>query len=298
MIRRPHLKLVATHSVRNSLRGGSGLIAILATLVIGLVMASIAVAPLEAADRVAAQQPNMAAADKAVAKTSAEHEAAQITTKVMGWAIGASSDQMDYLANDKPGLISALLVLLAFVTPLFACLGAFNQTSGDIASKGLRYLVIRTERANIFFGRFLGTALFTVAVLAGLFVILGIYCALKIDVYSTSAMLLWLGGGYLRLVALSLPYVALCAWISGSIDSPMGSLAVSLLLTYMWPLIVFVGSASTPAVAYAQYATPWGFKWWLFAPSVLEVGGAVLIMLGFTALLLWVGGRHFDRRDL
>src|SRR5437588_11505151 len=197
MIRAPHLQLIARHSVRHSLRGGAGLIAILATLVIGLGMASIVVSPLEAVEQ--KMSASHVDADQAKQMTGeAGAEVIKIAKKGMGWAIGASDAQIDYLVSDKPALISAILILLMIVTPLCACLGAFNQTSGDNASRGMRFLLIRTERANIFLGRLIGTTLFSFAVFAALFVILAIYIAVKIHVHPTGDMMLWLAGGYPR----------------------------------------------------------------------------------------------------
>jgi ABC-type transport system involved in multi-copper enzyme maturation permease subunit len=297
MIRGRHLELIAKHAVRHSVRGGAGLIAIFSTLVIGLIMASIVMGPLEAIDQEVARQGG----DRATAELLASdvtREVVNIAKKAMGWAMGASEAQVDYLVHDKPALISAILILLMLVAPACACLGAFNQTSGDISTKGLRFLLIRTERPNIFLGRFLGTALFTAAVFAVLIAILAVYVLAKVDVHAKGDMLLWLAGGYLRLVLFALPYVALCAWISGAIDSPFGSLVLALTITYVWPLVVMIGSRTNEAFGHANFITPWGFKWWLFSEQAWKVGAGALVMLGFTALLVWVGLRQFKKRDL
>src|SRR4051812_8179050 len=130
MIRPPHLQLIARHSVRHSLRGGAGLIAILATLVIGLGLASIVVSPLEAVEK----KMEMSHVDAAQAQQmtgEVGQEVMKVAKKAMGWAIGTSDAQIDYLVSDKPALVSAILILLIVVTPLFACLAGFNQTSGD-----------------------------------------------------------------------------------------------------------------------------------------------------------------------
>jgi ABC-type transport system involved in multi-copper enzyme maturation permease subunit len=293
MIRRPHLKLIATHCVRHSLRGGAGLIAILATLTIGLIMASIVISPLEAlhAKLHIAQQPSELGG-------SQMQEVMQIAKKAFGWVMGTSDAQIDYLSNDKPAMVSAILILLTVVTPLFACLAAFNQTSGDNASRGLRYLLIRTERDNIFVGRLIGTAAFMAVVLGILFVILGAYIAAKIHVHPTGDMLLWLLGGYIRLVALTMPYVALCAWVSGSIDSPFGSLMLSLLVAYVWPLFVAVGAANAAWFHYLTYLTPWGYKWWLFSEQPAMVAGGFAVMLAFTVLITGYGLSRFRKRDM
>lgn len=298
MIRGRHLELFARHSVRHSLRGGAGLIAIFATLVVGLVMASIVISPLEAVDREIQRQTTVDSAHAQQLEEHAQGDVIKIAKKAMGWAIGASDEQADYLTNDKPAMISAILVLLMLVTPLFACLAGFNQTSGDNATRGLRFLLIRTERQNIFLGRFLGTVAFMAAVLALLFAVLGLYIVAKIHVHPAGDMMLWLGGGYLRLVVFSLPYIALCAWLSGAIDSPFGTLVLGLALVYVWPLFVGIGAAQQHAFSYLGYLTPWAYKWWLFSERPWMVGAGVLVMLGFTALLVAFGLSRFKKRDL
>lgn len=293
MIRRRHLELIAGHSVRHGLRGGAGLIAILATLVIGLVMASIVISPLEAL----ARHGDMPSGGS-LGAGSIPGEVLDIAKQAIGWAMGASSAQVDYLVVHKPALISAILILLMLVAPSCACLGAFNQTSGDIGSRGLRYLLIRTERQNIFLGRFIGTALFMCAVFALLFIVLGVYVVAKIDVHPKGDMLLWLAGGYIRLILFALPYMALCAWVSGAVSSPFGSLVLALVFAYVWPLFVALGSQQQEAFSYAQYVTPWGYKWWLFSERAWMVGLGAVVMLAFTAVLIVLGLRHFRKRDL
>jgi hypothetical protein len=135
-------------------------------------------------------------------------------------------------------------------------------------------------------------------VLGILFVILGAYIAAKIHVHPTGDMLLWLLGGYIRLVALTMPYVALCAWVSGSIDSPFGSLMLSLLIAYVWPLFVAVGAANAAWFHYLTYLTPWGYKWWLFSEQPAMVAGGFAVMLAFTVLITGYGLSRFRKRDM
>ena len=298
MLRRRHLELFARHSVRHGVRGGAGLIAIFATLLVGLVMASLVITPLEALDKQIQSHGELDSAQVQQVQEQTREDVMKVAKKAMGWAIGASDAQVDYLTTDKPALISAILILLMVVTPLFACLGAFNQTSGDNATRGLRFLLIRTERPNIFVGRFIGTLLFMAAVFALLFAVLGIYILAKIHVHPPGAMAAWLVGGYFRMLLFSLPYIAMCAWLSGSIDSPFGSLVLSLTVAYVWPLFVAIGSAQAHAFGYLGYLTPWSFKWWLFSERVWMVGVGALAMLGFTALLVGFGLSRFKKRDM
>ena len=298
MLRRRHLELFARHSVRHGVRGGAGLIAIFATLLVGLVMASLVITPLEALDKQIQSHGELDSAQVQQVQEQTREDVMKVAKKAMGWAIGASDAQVDYLTTDKPALISAILILLMVVTPLFACLGAFNQTSGDNATRGLRFLLIRTERPNIFVGRFIGTLLFMAAVFALLFAVLGIYILAKIHVHPPGAMAAWLVGGYFRMLLFAMPYIAMCAWLSGAIDSPFGSLVLSLTVAYVWPLFVAIGAGQNHAFGYLGYLTPWSFKWWLFSERAWMVGVAAIVMLAFTALLVWFGLSRFKKRDL
>lgn len=234
MIRGPHLKLVAGHSVRHGIRGGAGLISIFMTLVTGLVLAQCVTAPLEMMDREKAtmsQQierhskeldPSMRAELDNQQKQMEERmnsEVRKIASKAIDWAVEPSEEQLGYMTDDHPAMISAFLVMLMLFTPLLVCLGGFNQTSSDIDSKGLRFLLIRTERSNIFLGRLIGTYLFSALVFLLLFLILGLYMVVKVKVHSGSDMFFWLLQGYVRVMIFALPYMAVCAWISCAISS-------------------------------------------------------------------------------
>jgi ABC-2 type transport system permease protein len=305
MIRQAHLKLIAGHSVRHGIRGGAGLVSLFLTLVIGLVLASVVISPLDAVDQQIdrmeqhAGGDRMTDAEKAETRQRVNLEVVKIAGKAINWVVEPDADQLDYLTSQKPAIVSAILVMLFLVTPLFSCLAGFNQTSGDIGSKGLRFLLIRTERQNIFIGRFIGTFLFAALVNLALFLILAIYMAAKVKVHPAGDMVLWLGQGYLRVMLFTLPYIAVCAWVSCAIDSPFGSLVLALMATYLFPLIVGRGAALNSSVGYLNYLTPWGWKYWLLEPiASAHFLGAAVAMLAFGAGFLFLGMRYFKKRDL
>jgi ABC-type transport system involved in multi-copper enzyme maturation permease subunit len=297
MIRTPHLKLIARHSVRHGIRGGSGLVAMFFTLTLGLILANVVIKPLELGDKVA-NQAELTDKQHAEYEALKRHNVVSLGSKAIDWAVDPAPDELDYLAETQPVAVSAILVLLFLVTPLLSCLGGFNQTSGDIASKGLRFLLVRTERPNIFLGRFIGTYLFSAAIYGILFAILALYMALKVNVHPPGEMVAWLAQGYVRLLIFSLPYIALCAWISANIDSAFGSLVVCLLVAYMFPLLVGIAGSINANAHYLQYLTPWGYKYWLLCPLGAKFFGGVAIMLGFTGVFVTVGLKNFTTRDL
>jgi ABC-2 type transport system permease protein len=304
MIRAPHLQLIAKHSVRHGIRGGAGLVSLFLTLIIGLFLSSILISPLDAVEQQMDQVEHKTSMELTDSQRSeivqgVNREVIKIASKAIDWVVDPSAKQLEYLTQDKPAIISAILVVLFLVTPLFACLAGFNQTSGDIGTRGLRFLLIRTERSNIFLGRFIGTYLFSALVNLALISILAAYMAAKVNVHPKGDMVLWLFQGYARMMLFSLPYIAICAWVSCAIDSPFGSLVIALLVTYMYPLLVGRGAAVNEHVAYLQYLTPWGFKYWLLDSGTSgHFWLASLAMFAFTAAFLFLGHRFFMKRDL
>jgi hypothetical protein len=116
------------------------------TLVVGLGMANCVLSPVEGARQLdSSMYDHMDPARKAMIRQEANGAVIKIGRKAIDWAVDPSETQLDYLTTDKPVLISAILVLLLLVTPFLSCLAGFNQTAGDISTRGLRFLLIRTE---------------------------------------------------------------------------------------------------------------------------------------------------------
>lgn len=305
-LRPAHIRLIARTHVRYSLRSGSGVVFLVLAILTGLVIAGVVITPVEAIAKIEKEQFREARADADAA--GIDHDA--VTRQIMDRFVedigkpvikkftGASEEQAHFLLFKKPALVSAFLVLMVFFLPFIVSLGAFNQTSGDIASKGLRYQLLRTERGNIFLGRMVGTYLFYLAVLAVLMFTVLVYLVAKAQFYPTADVVLWMLQGFLALSLYALPWIALCAWISCVIDSPFGSLVISNLIIGMWPVIAMSLANVEPFLGNASYLMPWGFKYYLVDPSVGMLLGGVGAMLGFSALFTWLGLRHFQKRDL
>jgi ABC-type transport system involved in multi-copper enzyme maturation permease subunit len=287
-IRGPHVRMIALHHVKHSLRGGAGLVFVFLAVTIGLYAAYAVFAPLE-----------MGSALGPEGQAIGQQGAVEVGRKALSWVLSMSPEQEHYLMYEKPVIISALLCVLLLTIPFLTCLGAFNQTSGDIGSKGLRYLLQRTERSNIFIGRFIGSYLFILLIMAILYGVLLIYALAKVDIHGKWEMFSWMAGGYLRVTILILPYTALCAWISSAIDSPFGALVMCLLFVILVPIFGMLGKVANPkAGEYIGYVMPAGFKYWLMHPSIGMLLAGVAVMLGFSAIFFFLGLRHFEKRDL
>lgn len=296
-----HVSLVARFWSKFALRTGGGLVFLLVLLITGLSVAGAFIAPVEQivanpeVQRVSRETGERIDADRLVDEV-ARNEGVRDAVK---WITGGNEEQTTYLLASKPALLSAIVLLLLMLYPFLVCFGGFNQTSGDIQNRGMRFLLLRTERANIFFGRFLGAATFTLVYAGLMLLLIVIYVAAKLRIYGFGELALWALQGWIALVFLALPYLAICSWISAAIDSPFGSLVLVLLFTTI-PLAFLMAASAILKADYGDLSRilPWGWKYDLLHVDLGKRLLAMVAMLGFTGLFLLLGLRTFHKRDL
>jgi len=289
-VRTEHLKLVSGTYMRTSLRSGAGVIFLVLSMIVGLVLAGIATLPVETLQ--------LAAKNGQSAQMAFNEAVAKFGPGVIEYFTNASPDTAKYWLADQPALMSLFLIMMLAFLPFLASLAGFNQTSGDIGSKGLRYLLLRTERANIFLGRMVATYVFTLAVVTVIFAVVAVYTVAKVPYYGTGEVLWWLLRGWFASAMFLLPWVALTAWVSAMMEFPFLSLLISELGLVLWIVITYVMGKNVDELHNAAYATPWGYKLWLLDPNPGMVLAGVAVMVAFTGVFTWLGLRHFDKRDL
>ena len=280
-----HLKLVSLYSSLYAVRGGTGLVFVVITLIFGLTVANFVIKPVEDLQR-KSQEHVLAAVIS---------QARPIVVRALGGSPDASAPSEDvseeeierwvtFVLDERPALLSAVFLVLLFGLPFMVTMGAFNQLSGDVQSRGLRYQLVHTARANIFLGRFVGVAVINALGMVLLMGTIVLYLGFKIHVYEWTALLGWSLRGLLAMTVISLPYIALCT--------------VSQLVIGSVPLFSFIGRNTWKPLAYVNYALPWGIQNDLLHPDASRVAVATLGCLGYTAAFLYLGYRHFKKRDL
>jgi len=204
----------------------------------------------------------------------------------------------DYLLDERPALLSAIFLILLFGMPLVIPFGAFNQTAGEIGNRGLRYMLLRTERSNIFFGRFISTVLFSLIVNAFAIATITLYVGLKLKIYGGWELTSWALQGYIALTLQALPYIALCAWLSAMNDGAMLSMIVCSLVIGGVILFAYLGGKLWEPARYLDWLLPWNVHNDLLHHDlwrILKAGGVCIL---YTIAYLFLGHRHFAKRDL
>lgn len=303
-----HLRLISSYSARYALRGGTGLVFLFLVLATGLFAAHALLSPVDIFKAEARKEGQEMSSAEVVELLEEGAEPA------IAWAIGRSTRGLSaeeekvaeseakiwaaYLLKTRPSLLSAVLLILLFSVPFLVATGTFNQFSGDVQSRGIRFQLVHTERTNIFLGRFLGTSIFCVIVMAFLIATIALFLGLKARIYPPGELVAWSVAGFLALALLTLPYVAVCSWISSAIDSPFGSLSICALVVGAVPAFAALGQATWQPLIHVKWLLPWGIQNDLLHHEPVRVAGAATACLLYTAVFLFLGQRNFSRRDL
>lgn len=303
-----HVKLIASYSARHSVRGGIGLVFLLLSLTFGLLVAHIMMQPVEMVAREIGNRANAGRAEDVTKDVLAE--ITRRTKPVVSWMLSTKKKQSltdadpeadrwaAFLLDERPAMLSAIFLILLFGWPFIVSFGAFDLYAGDISSRQLRYQLLRVDRGSIFFGRLLGLLITFVLVLVLLGVTMTTYMGVKLPMYSWSSLIGWAAYGTCAIAIVSLPYIALCGWISAAVGSSFGSLSINSVIIGGVPLVATLGKMQFEQAGYLLYALPWGFQTRLFHHDPTQVALAVAGCLLLTALFLWLGYRKFTTRDL
>ena len=297
-IRPDHVRLIAREQVRHSLRGGAGVVFLVMALLVGLLCAGIYTSFVETI-MTSAEFVELRDADPSAGKL-ADKFVEEFGNKVVAWMVRGEprADQLQAFLVQKPAVVSVFMLTFFLLLPLLVVLSSFNQMAGEIGNRGLRYILLRTERVNLFLGRFVGTYLFTAIVLAGVMAIVWLYLILNFEIYSRGEVTAWMARGTLVTVLFALPHVAICSWVSTLFGSRFGALAMCYGMIAGIPIVVAVLASKMDALDYAWFAVPWGHKYAMLDPSWGHALLSMAAMIGFTALFVFLGARFFQRRDV
>jgi ABC-type transport system involved in multi-copper enzyme maturation permease subunit len=320
-----HVRLISIYWSRYAVRSGSGLVYLMIALVFGLSVAHIIIMPIEqlmAAQKKQMGQENPQAINKAIIDIGQPiiqfvlgiKSFEQITKEAVLTQVSLPSDTSksaqlgnnapgfdpwtNFLLKKKPALLSVIFLILIFGMPFVISFLAFNQISGDVQNHGLRYLLLRTARCNIFFGRFIGAVLFSTAVMAFIVATITFYLGMKTRIYPAPDLAIWAVQGFLVLAILMVPYIAVCSLISASVNSPFLSLVLAKVVIAGVLLMAILGGFAWKPAKYILYALPWGWQNNLLHPAPAHWLVAVLASLAYTAFFLTLGYIRFKTRDL
>jgi hypothetical protein len=295
-----HVGILMRSHAKYAVRGGSGLSFVLIVVIVGLTVAGFLLDPL---DRLRKDLESEHGAS--IPRDQFVEEIVKNSAPMISWWLDSGKEadnaHVRYLLYDRPALLSMMFLVLLFLEPFMMGFGGFNQLSGDIASRGLRFLLLRTSRLSIIVARLLGTFLFSAATSLFTVAVIVAYLAARYQIYPLGDLVGWGLYGWAALNVFSLPYLALCTWISTSVASPFAALAIAQMAIGVPIVAIKYAKTVMPRHVDADWLdrlTPWGWKFDLLHPDPGKVALAAAMMFGFFAIFALLGTRQFLRRDL
>ncbi len=223
-------------------------------------------------------------------------EGADFVAKAIEWWTDLESgDVATLLADHNPILLTFFMVGL-MLTPFLAIMASFDQTGTDIATRHIRYLLLRTDRASLYMGKIVATTTFYAVGMALVTIAAGLVVGSSYGLGDGG--ILYLVRIWLTLVGFALPFIAFTAMCSAMTGHGGISLLVAIGVQLFVFLVAGVGTYMNPSFEQFKYVFASVVKYDFAADNISTIGFAVAYSVGWGALMFFIGRATFARRDV
>lgn len=183
-----------------------------------------------------------------------------------------------------------------FFLPIYVALMGFDQVSGELGPRSIRYLTVRARRSSVLLGKFLAQSTILLALVWLLDLGLCVYTWVTTPDFGAASFGLNLLRFWMVSTVFSLAFLALTSFCSSLTPNP----AVSLILNFTALLLSFLFWTTARfeeghPLRLLRYLSPLRYSLRLLYPDAADVAGAVAAYLVFTVLFL--GGALFILRE-
>lgn len=221
-----------------------------------------------------------------------------ILVKIVSWFLGGQEAVVHYLVYDRPVAMSAFFLLSLLVMPILVLFLSFNQISGYVSRRSIRYIVPKTGRLELYLGLFTSNLLFFTLVSGALTAVMTVGWVLAGKDLGTGVVV----GYSLRiLVAVWLsciPIIALMSMLAAMTGSPVATVFLGVGTYVVVILAGYFMSGQTEWGKIFYYVLPLEPKYWFAHPGVGRFLGATALMLVYSAAYLSIGWLFLRRRNL
>lgn len=256
------------------------------------------------------------AVDPAIGSQGAQAAAEQALAGRKKFVSAFTEDEalLEHLAQ-MPLVLFIVFKLTMMFGPLFIALMSFDQISGEIGPKSIRYLVVRVKRSSILLGKFLAqaTAAWALLLLCTLLMV-GVAKALNPEFTFTAALGMGLRLGAVMIVFAS-AYLGLSSLCSAVTRQSGVSLVLNVILLFVIWSLSFIGnifrlpgeeavfgtiSTIKPEhwMGAMRFGSVWHFGQDLLHPEPARFLSAAMVHVGFALFFLGVAHLALRRRDL
>jgi ABC-2 type transport system permease protein len=196
--------------------------------------------------------------------------------------------------SQLPMVVLVVFKLTLFFLPAYIVLMGFDQVSGEVGPRSIRYVTLRARRSSVLLGKFLTQATLLLGLVLVVDLAIFVYAKLSTPQFGFGLMALSLLRFWVAAVVYSLAYIALTTLCSTLFRSPGVSLVFNFIVLFaFWMVDVVAGSLASPA-SYLRYLSPSAYSMNLLHPQVGPFALSALAYVGFA--LLFLGAAHLTLR--
>ncbi len=201
--------------------------------------------------------------------------------------------------SQVPIVVLVVFKVTLFFLPAYVALMGFDQVSGEVGPRSIRYITVRARRSSLLLGKVLVQA----SLLVGLVLVIDlgvfIYARITNPDFTFAALGLNLLKFWMAAIVFSLAYIALTAFCSSVFRSPAVSLVFNFILLFTFWLMDVVGQAYKDGVlGFIRFLSPSYYSGDLLHPQLSQFGVSGAAYAGFA--MLFLGGAYavLRARDL
>jgi len=216
-----------------------------------------------------------------------------------------------------PVVLLLVFKLAMLFVPLFVALMGFDQVSGEVGPKSIRYYVVRVRRSSLVAGKFLSQAALYAVLVGTCVVVMTVVAKVLNSDFSMADMSTW--GLKLLLAALvfGFAYLGLTAFCSSLVRTSAISLILNVIALFVLWVVNFAGETffllpgetaepgtfssmlkSESALGYARYLSVWHFEPDLLHPHWSVAVPALVAHVGFALVCVGAAMMVLKRRDV
>ncbi|RKH67911.1 ABC transporter permease [Corallococcus llansteffanensis] len=218
---------------------------------------------------------------------------------VLGFLTSNDTAMMEALAQ-VPIVVLVVFKISLFFLPAYIALMGFDQVSGEVGPRSIRYLTVRARRSSVLMGKFLSQATLLLALVLVIDLAIFIYARILNPDFGFGVLVLNLLKFWIATIVFSVSYVALTTLCSSLFRSPAVSLVFNFILLFVFWLMDSVARASsdTNPLRFLRYLSPSNYSGNLLHPRLAEFAASGAAYAAFAAIFLVGAYGVLRTRDL
>ncbi|MHA7629987.1 ABC transporter permease [Corallococcus sp. M7] len=225
--------------------------------------------------------------------------AAEMQRGVLGFLADNDAAMVEALAQ-VPIVVLIVFKLSLFFLPAYIALMGFDQVSGEVGPRSMRYLTVRARRSSVLLGKFLSQATLLVGLVLIIDLAIFIYARIINDDFAFGVLVLNLLKFWSATIVYSLAYVSLTTLCSSLFRLPAVSLVFNFILLFAFWLMDSVGRSVSEqnVLRFLRYLSPSFYSGNLLHPRLSEFATSGAAYAAFAAVFLFGAYGVLRTRDL